>query len=165
MSGNILFPLNLLKEKNFDLYEKQASKYIGREDIMNERLPILNCLWNDVLHFSAVHPSLIKQALIEAGDTESVHLECFEIEPSVLDSEKTIVFLYEHDTREGKLREDDFAKYNPEDIAKYSKMPQETKEYYKEMYALGREPLLFHKIPHILFKGELDVSSFNKILV
>jgi hypothetical protein len=73
--------------------------------------------------------------------------------------------LHEHTTREEKLKEENFVKYNPEDIARYSKVPQETIDYYKEMYKQGEKPLLFHKIPHILFKGELDVSSFKKILV
>ncbi len=30
---------------------------------MEQRIPILNCLWNDVLHFSPVHPAKIKQAM------------------------------------------------------------------------------------------------------
>ncbi|MBI4404513.1 MAG: hypothetical protein HY537_10145 [Deltaproteobacteria bacterium] len=33
---------------------------------MQVRLPILNCLWNDVLHFSTIHPHLIWNALQES---------------------------------------------------------------------------------------------------
>ena len=165
MRGDTLFPLNTLKEKYPDLYEKEASKYVGREEIMQHKLPILNCLWNDVLHFSAVHPSLIKEALFEAGRTKPFDLEFFEIDPHLLDPENTIVFLYKHTDRKDKLKEENFAKYDPDNIAQYSRMPQETKDYYKEMFAQGKNPLLFHKIPHILFKGNLDTSNIKRISV
>ncbi|MBK8551651.1 MAG: hypothetical protein IPL53_11555 [Ignavibacteria bacterium] len=59
LRGNVLYPLNTLKEIHPDLYEQQASKYAGREHITCQIIPILNCLWNDVLHFSAVNPEEI----------------------------------------------------------------------------------------------------------
>jgi hypothetical protein len=165
MSGEVLFPLNTLKETEPDLYEKESAKYVGREQIMQDKLPILNCLWNDVLHLSAVHPSLVKEALLEAGRTKSFHSEFYEIDPHLLDPENTIVYLYKNNKRGDKLKEDNFAKYNPDDIAQYSAMPTETKDYYKEMYMQGKNPLLFHKIPHILYRGSLDVSKVRKIKV
>ncbi len=67
LQGNILYPLNAPKEKHPDIYEQQVSKYVGREHIKEQRITILDCLWNDVLYFSAVNPKEIKQALIEAG--------------------------------------------------------------------------------------------------
>jgi hypothetical protein len=165
MRGEILFPLNTLKYKHPDLYEKEASKYVGREEIMQNKLPILNCLWNDVLHFSAVHPSEIKQALIEAGRTKSFDIEFFEVDPHLLTFENTIVYLYKHSNIADKLKEENFAKYNPDDIDQYSKLPQETKDYYKEILTQGKNPLLFHRVPHILFKGTLDISSITGIKV
>jgi hypothetical protein len=163
MRGEVLFPLNTLKETEPDLYEREVAKYVGREQIMQDRLPILNCLWNDVLHFSAVHPSLVKEALFESGRTKPFDLEFYEIDPHLLDPENTIVYLYKNNKREDKLKEDNFAKFNPDDMAQYSAMPIETKDYYKEMYTQGKNPLLFHKIPHILFRGSLDVSKVRKI--
>ncbi len=56
LQGNILYPLNTLKEKHPEIYEQQVSKYVGREHMTQQRIPILDCLWNDVLHFSAVNP-------------------------------------------------------------------------------------------------------------
>ncbi len=163
MRGDVLFPLNTLKDTQPDLYEKEASKYIGREQVMLQKIPFLNCLWNDVLHFSAVHPSLVKEALIEAGRTKSFDIEFFEVDPHLLTSENTIVYLYRHSNMEDKLKEDNFAKYNPDDIAQYSPLPQETKDYYKEMLSQDKKPLLFHRVPHILFKGSLDTSKIKII--
>ena len=60
LEGSILYPLNTLKGKHPDIYEQQVSKYVGREHIKEQRIPILDCLWNDVLHFSAVNPKEVK---------------------------------------------------------------------------------------------------------
>lgn len=163
MRGDVLFPLNTLKETQPDLYEKEASKYVGREFIMQQKIPFLDCLWNDVLHFSAVHPSVVKQALIESGRTKDFEYEFFEVDPHLLTPENTIVYLYRHTYMANKLKEDNFAKYNPDDIDKYSELPQDTKEYYKEMFSQGKNPLLFHRVPHILFKGSLDTSKIKRI--
>ncbi len=67
MIGDTLYPLNILKHTHPDLYTKKVSKYIGREKVMDQIIPILDCLWNDVLHFTAVHPKDVKDALIKAG--------------------------------------------------------------------------------------------------
>ena len=37
-----------------------------------------------------------------------------------------------------------------------------TKEYYKEMFMQEKNPLLFHGVPHILFRGSLDISGVKK---
>lgn len=163
MQGNVLFPLNTLKETHPDIYEKEASKYVGREQIMQQRIPTLDCLWNDVLHFSAVHPSQVKEALIEAGRTKSFDIEFFEIDPHLLTPENTTVYLYRHSTLEDKFKEENFANYNPDDVAQYSVLPQETKDYYKEMISQDKKPLLFHRVPHIIFKGSLDTSKIKRI--
>jgi hypothetical protein len=107
----------------------------------------------------------VKEALFESGRTKPFELKFFEIDPHLLDPENTIVFLYQHTDRADKLKEENFAKYDPDDIAQYSAMPKETRDYYKEMFSQGKNPLLFHKIPHILFKGSLDTSNIKKIAV
>src|SRR4051812_37580591 len=111
MHGNVLFPLNVLKEIHPDLFQKEALKYVGREYIMEQKIPFLNCLWNDVLHFSAVNPSVLKNNLIEAGRTEPFNAEFFQIDPHLLNPKDTIVYLYRHSCTADKLKEDNFAKY------------------------------------------------------
>lgn len=163
MRGAQLFPLNILREVQPHIYEIEVAKYAGREHVREQRIPILDCFWNDVLHFSAIHPSQIKEALIEAGITKAFDIEFFEIEPHLLDPQNTIVYLYRHHTLEDKFKEENFAKYKPHDIAQYSLLPQETKDYYKEMISQNKKPLLFHRVPHILFKGSLNISGIKRI--
>lgn len=42
-----------------ELYRLYKRKYVGREELMKVLIPILNCKWNDVLHFTAISPQLI----------------------------------------------------------------------------------------------------------
>lgn len=165
MQGEMLYPLNTLKDIYPDLYKEEASKYVGREHIMQQRIPILDCLWNDVLHFSAVHPSEVKEALFAAGRTKPYNTKFFQIDPHLLDPKNTIVYLYKHMVMSDKLKEDNFAAYNPDDIAPYSTLPQVTKDYYKEMFAKGVRPLQYPGVPHILHRGNVDVRGVKIISV
>ena len=163
MKGDTIYPLHMLKEIDFETYTKAISKYEGREKLMEYIIPTLNCRWNDVIHLSAVHPSDVKKALTEAGREKPFALEYFEIDPHQLDPKNTIVYLYKNNHVLEKNVEDNYMEFNPDDIEKYSVIPNDTKEYYAEMLKEGKNPLLYHRIPHILYKGSIDVSKAKKI--
>jgi hypothetical protein len=161
MKGDILYPLNEMKNVYPDIYKNAISKYAGREHILQDVIPVLNCLWNDVLHFSPVHPSKIKSAFLELGK-EFVGQDYFEIPPEMLSPEKTIIYL------NGELSKTDprnWLSYDPALVAQYSEMPELTKEYYKEKFAKNEQPLLYAKIPHILYHGSIDTKKVNRIKI
>lgn len=160
MKGNILYPLNELKNIFPEIYLENVKKYKGREETMEHRIPILNCLWKDVIHMSSVHPSEVKKELGKNGQV-MFKTKFFEIDPFLLEPEKTIIYLYGHNKREDKLKEDNFAKYDPNKIQDYSLFPEETKRYYAEIIRDGRKPLLWHRIPHFLYKGNINVLNLN----
>jgi len=56
--GSSLIPLNQM-DLSSDLYKNYASKYIGREGLMNTMIPKLNCKWNDGIHFSCIDPKIV----------------------------------------------------------------------------------------------------------
>jgi hypothetical protein len=159
MTGETLYPLNSLKSIFPALYEKQAAKYAGREYLMSMKVPLLNCLWNDVLHCTAVNPAEIKQALKEAGDMRGFTRNFFKIDPSLLSVKDTVIYLYSIDEAGNKFNAKNFIPYHPEDMGNYSKLPSQTKEYYVEEIKKGKKPLLFHLVPHILFRGPLDTRA------
>lgn len=164
MQGGILYPLNELKQKYPELYKKQVKKYEGREFVMDQIIPVLDCKWNDVLHLSAIHPQEVKNALIEAGRSDQFSLMCYQIDPNILDAKETIVYknLYENqEKKEGS----NFEEYKPDEIEKYSTLPQATKKYYRKMYESGERPLVFAWAPHILYKGSIDISGLPIITV
>jgi len=163
--GNILYPLNELKDKYPVIYEQHLIKYAGREQLLKHQIPILGCLWNDVLHFSAVHLGEIKKSLIEAGNKKEFKLRYYQVDPKLLKPESTIVYLYAHADVKDKLNENNFVSYAPDDVAEYSSLPQSTKDYYKEIIDKGGRPLLYHRIPHILYKGTLDLTDLPVIPV
>lgn len=163
--GNVLYPLNTLKEIYPDVYEQRLKNYAGRESIMLHRIPVLDCLWNDVLHFSAVDPKEVKQARIEAGGDPDFSMTCYQVDPELLGSENTIVYLYAHAKVTDKLSHENFIAYNSAEVSKYSSMPQATKDYYKEIIGDGGRPLLFHRVPHILYKGVLDTTNLPIVSV
>lgn len=165
LKGNILYPLNVLKQKHPDIYEQQVSKYAGREQLLKHRIPILDCLWNDVLHFPSVNPREIKQALIEGGGNPDIIMRYYQVDPKLIPRENAIVYLYAHADIKDKLNETNFVSYNPDEAAKYSSMPQATKDYYREIIGNGGRPLLYHRIPHILYKGTLDISDVTIVSV
>src|SRR3989344_769337 len=165
MKGNILYPLNMLKKKYPDAYEDQVGKYIGREHIMKQRIPMLDCLWNDVLHLSPVHPSEIKKSLIESGNKPDFILSCYQIDPTLIDVENAIIYLYSFRDRGEDIKKEDFISYSISNLGRLSSIPQATKEYYKEIFSKDLRPLLYHRIPHVLYKSSLDITSLPTISV
>ncbi len=165
LHGNILYPLNTLKEKFPKIYEQEVSKYVGREDTTQLQIPTLNCLWNDVLHFLAVNPKEVKKALIDAGRDSDFTMNYYQVDSKLIEPKNATVYLYAHTDDENDMNEENFVPYNPDEVQKFSSMPQETKGYYKEIISKGDMPLLYHRIPHILYKGTLDINDLSIISV
>lgn len=164
MRGNVLYPLNALKGVHTDLYVHEAGKYRGREHIMEQFLPTLEAAWNDVLHFTAVDPHELKQALIDAG-MEPKEMKFYQVDPALLDPSSATIYLYQDKSSDSKMSPDNFLEFNPDALEQHATLPEETRVYYKRMFAEGGKPLLFLGVPHILHKGPLDVSSLPIITV
>lgn len=162
ISGDTLYPLNELKGRLPEVFQHEFSKYANRPHIVAQHIPILDCAWNDVLHFSAVHPQDIKDAISEAGGQFPNQREYFQIDPEMLNPAKTIVYLHQKDPEHFQ---DDFVAYSPTDIAQYSILPDQTRQYYSKLFALGKKPLWYAFVPHILFRGAIDIGNINKITV
>ena len=166
-TGNTLYPLNQLKIHLPDIYTAQARKYVGREVLMQRRVTLLDCLWNDVLHFSPLHPSKIRDALMSKGFEWNIR-PWFAISPinSGFGSENAVIFLNtppEDPTAFGNFDfpETDFIPFSSEQLEKLAKMevPGATLEYLEFAQNNDERPVLFNYIPHILYRGAIDVSN------
>ncbi len=164
MHGDILYPLNQMKDSMPEIYNQAISKYTGREHLTQKIIPILNCKWNDVLHFTAVPPSIIRQAR-EAVGIKMPPAQYFEIDPLLLESKNTIIYLDKVTTINSSISAEDCLPYNPHNIAPYTELPGETKLYYKKVVALGKHPLMYVKVPHILYHGTLYIKNIPIITV
>jgi len=163
--GNTLYPLNRLKEIDRDLYATHEAKYAGRSDLMKRPVPQLDCLWNDVLMFSPVAPDKIRQALIDAGHIREKR-KWFVVPVSLLEREKS-VFDIPMPVKPADLSlafEDDYQWFSQDLLARYSEVPTLTHDYYKSVPS-GEPVFFFQFIPHLLYRGTLNIDSLSQIEV
>ena len=161
MMGTILYPLNVLKQLHPQTYDEHAKKYDGREQLLTTEVPPLHCLWNDVLHFTAVEPSTLKANLAKAN-IELPSVAWFKVPISLIQGEKSIAFTYRRDIDVVP----NFKEYEPFDAMRmeiYRTVPDETIEYYKLKKAEDVRPLLFHLVPHILYKGTVETKGLEVV--
>jgi len=52
-----------------EIYQQAISKYEGREELLKLVIPTLNCLWNDVVFLSPLHPHKHYEAYSKIGFT------------------------------------------------------------------------------------------------
>jgi hypothetical protein len=164
MHGNTLHPLNSLADLNPDLYLSKKKKYKDREHVMEQFIPTLKCVWNDVLHFSAINPVELKKALIESG-MDPKEMKFYQIDPNLLNPKNTTIYLYQEKSNEDAMNSKNFLEYDPEKLAEHSALSQATKDYYREKNSNSERPLLFVGINHILHKGSIDISDLPIIVV
>lgn len=74
MEGTELIPLNKIFEKRADLHEKYLEKYKGREEILEFRIPLLGCLWYDVVQLLPLHPRQLFELQKELGLIDEIPL-------------------------------------------------------------------------------------------
>jgi hypothetical protein len=159
--GKKLVPLKMLDDFP-EIQREYLLKYKGRRHILSQKVPPLNCLSSQVLNFTAVHPKKTDIALKEAGFTKGLlRRKWFKIDPRILDPDQTTVFLY----KEGIPPEDEknFTEFRIDDLRKYNAIGNKTRSYYREKFSQGVRPLLFHLIPHILYRGRLNISDLEVI--
>lgn len=158
MEGMTLYPLNTLKTLHPDLYAQYVQKYAGREHLMQERIPLLgNCLWNDVLFLTAVHPEQFRAAW-ESLFPPFKHYRFYALQVTELDPANLAVLTEMEVDRGGTFR-----RFEKRSIAEYATVPEETFNYWKERKAQGLRPLIFMHIPHILYRGAISIASASVI--
>lgn len=160
LQGESLVPLSDLQSEHPQTYAEAAAKYEGREHLMEQKIPTLGVKWNEVLHLTAVSPHEIKQALIEAGGQTS-EMEWYKIPKSAISAEQTVV--YSGESPGGHITDEEVKAYDENDLPGYAKLFESTRQYYKREIAAGRRPFLFHGVPHILYKGKINVGGLEKI--
>ncbi len=164
LTGSVLYPLNELKQVYPDVAVVQLKKYQGREALLGQRIPRLNCLWNDVLHFSPVHPDKIKAAMEEAGHTtKSRRWRYFEVDAAFFSPSNTVIWEYRERHRPHLLiDESECLPFEPRLLDKYTEVGEWTRRYYAEVKP-GARVLLYVGIAHVLYKSHLNVEGVKII--
>lgn len=157
LTGNVIYPLNQLKKKYPTIYREQAKKYAGDPFLMQYRLPILNCGWNDVIHLSAVPPHQLYHHLLEAGFSP-LPWSCFAIDPLQLDLKNLLVYWYRQDylLNAGK---NEFERFQTNQLRRLAHFPKETQQYYEDCFERKVNPLFYHRTPHLFYKGTIPIAD------
>jgi hypothetical protein len=161
--GTALYPLNELAGRAHEAWLRERAKYDGRERVLEQRLPLLDCLWNDVLHLSPVHPGELAEAL-EAAGLELERRRFFEVDAARLDPGRTLVFLNSTD-REHRFDDGQWSWFEPGLVSPLTRLPEATRAYYAQCARAGASPRLFAYVPHVLFRGSLDVTGLRVVEV
>ena len=134
--------------------------------ILEQKIPPLECLWNDVLHFSPLHPADIRDGLLEAG-FEKYPVQWFEVNPVVIFNFQNAA-IYRYPPQEwldfSKMAAD-FEPFAVEKLKQLSALPTATVNYYRKMKQQGERPLLFHRVPHVLYQGTINLEEVEVIRV
>ena len=164
MVGTVLHPLHELEDIEPEAWRQEREKYAGREQVLEKRVPPLDCLWNDVLHLSAVHPADIIAALRGVG-LEPLRRRFFEIDPFDLDSSRTVVFVNHRASAADDPDGSQWMPFQPDALTELSTFNEASRRYYRECAQVGRRPLLWGYLPHVLYRGPLDTRAFRIIEV
>lgn len=160
MMGNTLYPLNALKEIFPKVYESEQEKYKDRLNLLKKEILPLGCLWNDVIHLSPIEPTIIKSAMVSAGIITMPKLFYYKIPLSSLDARNLTLYF----PSKGAQQNEKFFPYSSEDAYEFT-IPDETFSYYLECGKNNTKPLMHFGLPHVFYKGEIDIMGIEIISV
>jgi hypothetical protein len=158
MVGSKLYPLNDLEHREPDVWRRERAKYDGRMHVLEVPVPPLECLWNDVLHFSPVHPAGIIAALNAVGLQPS-RRRAFVVDAADLDPERAVIFLNRRDSVGERVDAEQWRPFDPALLPELSKLTEPALRYYRNCAAQGTRPLLYGYLPHVLFRGPLETRG------
>jgi hypothetical protein len=171
-TGNWLIPLNRMREtpEFAEIYERAALNYKGRESLCMHVIPTLNCLWNDVIFLSPLHPHKHYAEYQKIGFSPK-NLQFFKIPIEVLEEKRVTVFKWPRYEKYPKHHQiptlDEMSQaYCAIDFSHYQEMdelPGDTKDFYAHVFDANNPEKYprfnWYRIPHILCQDPIDVSD------
>ncbi|MFC3418054.1 group-specific protein [Salinicoccus hispanicus] len=165
MNGKSLVSLNHLKSIDKRLYEKYASKYEDSADrklLMDRTIPKLDCLWNDTVHFTPLHPNHVFRIVDELGVNVPAELKFFKIPIMNLKGNRNAIYHYKKEYYEGPataISHSNIDILKLDDYRELSQLPEDTKNYFIMESKKGNRFGMFHFVPHILSHGEVPIDN------
>jgi hypothetical protein len=167
MVGDVLYPLNTLRQLYPLVYEREMIKYQDHphsQDLQTRRIPKLNCLWHDVIHCSAIHPNLLYRALKERDLPVRAERTFFQIPLASLQAGQAVVL-------QTSIRDDPAAPIDDEavnwlDFTTYRELalvPPNALEWYDQLTLLKRTIGLFVGVPLILIPSPISIKQSRVI--
>lgn len=156
LRGTQLIPLSEMMKVDPILRDQYLEKYKGREDVLERKIPLLDCGWDDVVQMLPLLPRKLFELQQELGlITEIPDYHYFEIDPNALDSDKTVVF-FKTAPGEDHVMVKWLRDVNLEDI---QDIPPATRNYYESMVGTGEPVFNYQFVPHILYRGMIEIGD------
>jgi hypothetical protein len=156
--GTVLYPLNELAHVDRPAWERERAKYEGREQVLELRVPPLECLWNDVLHLSPVHPADIAAELRAVG-LEPLRSRFFEIDAADLEAARTVVFANRRARSADGIDASEWMLFEPDRLPALARFNGASRRYYRECAAAGARPRPWGYLPHVFHRGPLETRG------
>lgn len=152
--GDIIYPLNQLKENHPDLYTLHYAKY---NDIKEKDVEIPGFgYWNDCVNLMPVSPGLVKEELEKYGLDTNWEWRFYKINSDNLDLSKLIIMVMTDDNGVQKRMIIPFSK---EAFEKYCHIGEATRTIFQKAKENGEQPNTFARIPHVLYKGSINTIT------
>ena len=169
MTGDRLIPLNDLKAALSETFDLQIKKYEGREKLMKLVIPILDCLWNDVLHFSPINPQIIldtwrNDGLIDFASPK-LPIEVYKVPVKLLEESKVVCFQsFNYDFHNFDPESQKFWKFEVSKYQEQEEVEPKQVEIWKNDKRDGRFLMWYSHTMHVLAKQELDIGDCELIV-
>ncbi len=163
MQGSILYPLNRLKQLHPELAKKPLEKYSWRQDLLQRKIPSLNVLWNDVLHFTTLHPSKTFDALKLLKGSVGKRIQIVHVPVSLLDERRCVYFVGSDRARNNlsEMHTEEVFPFIRTEYQEAQNVSEAQIEKWKENLQKSEPVLLFSRTRHLLYAGELEISGFT----
>ena len=165
MVGEILYPLNTLQQLHPAIYEREIAKYQdhpSRFDLPRRMIPKLNCLGNDVVQCSPIHPHLLYLALRERGLPVRPDRTFFQIPLSTL-RDVPIAIVTSSGDPTAPLREDEVSLLDRNTYRELDSVPAEALKWYDHLAHQERIFGLFMGIPQVMVLGSIPITQAREI--
>ncbi len=167
--GDTIYPLNQLRERSPEVYARQRRKYVGREALMERRVPLLDKLWNDVVHLAPVHPYCIRAAFLAAGANpdglQGGPADTWVQIPAAHIAHLPAVYFTFNSFKHAPPVEviepapEDFSWFSAADYRELPDVEPATIASNRERIALGMPPLLLTRTLHVLVDGAINIAG------
>jgi len=170
--GTTLYPLNGLRDRFPDLYEREKKKYAGRESVLEYVVPGLDMAWADTVNLSALNPRLLvgeRQKLgIPFSHLLQRRLVCIPIErvtslPAV-NYDSASHWVNSSPGREGvplTPPENEFSQFDASLYQETLEVPRLHREYLVRQKERGELALGFVFVPHVLVGAPIDIAGLE----
>lgn len=160
--GEELLPLNRLQQIYPEVYEREAAKYVGREQLRSAPVEALGCGWGDVLFFSPVHPKALLD-VVRASGREVPPLRFWAINAAALEASVACV-LQVRPWPNGVYTPYQLKDFLPYDAETLQAVAQPSQTTLSRLQALPPEAplLLWSDVPHVLYRGTLSLGVVSE---